>query len=425
MKTFGKAIRSSLPAVGLGLISAFGLVAVTAVAAPAAVAQQPKIKAKKEFVENFEAARTALQSQQFQVALDKAAAAEPHAADNIQKSSLEQIKVPAYYSMKNWPAVIKSIETAMQLGIPEDLKKNYLGMLAGAYSESGNEAKAVELTTQYIDAYGGTPDQYAFLAKRKLDAKAFGEASSYAEKAVQQAQKDGKAVNPTHYNILLNAYAGANNLDQYYKTLEQVAPVLNKDVYWRPLIERAKKEPKFKSTEAMLDVYRTLEAAKVPLKPQEQQEMGEIALNAGNAIESERVLAPLFTSGALGGSGDPNADRNKKFYAKAQADAKADKAGGLAQSEKEAAAKPTGEVYIRTGESYLGAGDYAKAAELIQKGLDKGSLEPGTAELAKLRLGIAQMKAGQKEEARKTWSEVKGDNGSAWLAKVWTALSKV
>ncbi len=151
--------------------------------------------------------------------------------------------------------------------------------------------------------------------------------------------------------------------------------------------------------------------------------MGEMALNAGMSIESERVFASYFASPASGS--DPDAERYRKFYAKAQADAKADKAGGLAQSEKEAASKPTGVVYVRTGESYLGAGDYAKAADLIKKGLDKGALEPGTAEVAKLRLGIAQMKAGQKEEARKTWAEVKGDNGSAWLAKVWTLLSKV
>lgn len=423
MQTLGKTIRSSLPAVGLGLVSAFGLVAVTAVAAPAAVAQQGKVKAKKEFVENYEAARAALPAQQYQLAIDKANAAEPHAADDQQTSVLEQIRVPAYYSLKNWPEVIKSIERAQQLGIPEEIKKNYLGMLAAAYSETGNEAKAVELTTLYIETYGGTADQYAFLAKRKLDAKAYNDASGYAEKAIDQAQKDGTAVNPLHYNILLNAYANAGNLDEYYKTLETVAPVLNKPEYWRPLIERARKEPKFKSAEGMLDVYRTFEAAKVPLKPDEQKDMGEMALNAGMSIEAERVLAGLFANGA--GGNDPDAERYRKFYAKAQADAKADKAGGLAQSEKEAASKPTGVVYVRTGESYLGSGDYPKAAELIQKGLEKGSLEPGTAELAKLRLGIAQMKAGQKEEARKTWAEVKGDNGSAWLAKVWTLLSKV
>lgn len=421
MQTFGKAIRNRLPAVGLGLLSAFALAGFTMVAAPAVAQQGPQIKAKKEFVEPFNAARTALQAQQFQAALDAASLAEPHAADAAQKSAVEQIRVPAYFALKNWQGVIKSIESAQALGVGDDLKKNYMGMLAAAYAEAGNEAKAVELTTQFINTYGGTADQYAFLAKRKLDAKAFSESSGYAEKAIEQAKKDGKPPSAVHYNILLNAYAGGNNLDQYYKTLEAVAPVLNKPEYWKPLIEGAKRQAKYKRDEAQLDVYRTLEQAKVPLKPEEQRDMGEIALNAGMSIEAERVLGP-----ALSGAGsDPESERLKKIYAKAQADAKADKAGGLAQSEKEAASKPTGVVFVRTGESYLGAGDYAKAAELMKKGIDKGGLEPTTLELTKLRLGIAQFKAGQKDEARKTWSEVKGDNGSAWLAKVWTLLSQV
>jgi len=421
MQTFGKAIRNSLPAIGLGLISAFGLAAVTAVTAPAAVAQ---IKAKKEFVENFQAASAALQARQFQVALDKANAAQPHAADNQQKSAVEQIRVAAYGSMKNYAAQIKSIELALQLGVPAELQKNYKGMLAGAYASTGNEAKAMQLTKEYIDAYGGDSTQYAYVAKQSLNSKDYDGAVNYAQKAITQAQKEGKGANATYYNIILNAHVATKNMDEYYKVLERVAPILNKEIYWRPLIERTKNEPKYKSNDALLDVYRSLDAAGVKLSTKEQQEMGEMALNRGMAIEAEKVWAPLFKEGTLGGASDANAERNKKLYARAQADAKEDKAGGLAQSEKDAANKPTGDVYAITGESYLAAGDYPKAVELIQKGLAKGQMEPGAVELAKLRLGIAQIKAGQKDDGRKTLSEIKGDNGSAWLAKVWVALSK-
>ncbi len=424
MLTFSKAIRNSMPAVGLALLAVVGVAAVTSGIAPA-FAQQPQVKVKKEFGEPFEAARVALQAQQFQVALDKVAAAEPFAADNTQKSAIEQIRVAVYANMKKYPEMIKSIDTATVLGVTPEMQKNYKGLLALGYSETGDTAKAVQLTKEYLDAYGGAPDQYAFVARNKLNTKEYSEAAAYAQKAIEQSEKEGKSINATYYNIVLSAHGQANNLSEYYKTLEKVAPVLNKDIYWRPLIEGAKREPKYKRDEGLLDVYRTLEQAKVVLTPQQQQEMGELALNSGMAIESERVLAPLFASGALGGTGDAEADRHKKFFAKVQADAKADKAGGLAQSEKEAASKPTGAVYVSTGESYLGAGDYAKAAELIKKGLDKGGLEPGAADLAKLRLGIAQMKAGQKDEARSTWAEIKSDNGSAWLARVWAALSKI
>jgi tetratricopeptide (TPR) repeat protein len=318
--------------------------------------------------------------------------------------------------------VIKSGESAISLGcIQGPQLVNYKKMLAGAYAETGNEAKAVELTKEIVDANGGDSTQYAFLARRDLDAKNYGGAASYAQKAIEQLQKEGKPPNATYYNILLNAQSQGGNMDQYYATLERVAPILNKPDYWRPLIMRTKNEAKYRKDDALLDVYRTLEAAGVKLTTEEQLDMGELALNRGMAVESERVLSPLMQAGVTGA----DADRSKRLFTKAQQDAKADKAGGLEQSEKDAATKPTGEVYAVTGESYMSAGNYAKAIELIKKGLEKGQIEPGDEQLIKLRLGMAQFKAGQKDEARKTWSEINGDNGSAWLAKIWTSLSKV
>lgn len=419
MQAFGKTMLGSASAIGLGLLTAFGLVGVVAVSAPAAVAQ---VKAKKEFVENFDAANAALQGKQFQVAIDKANAAQPHAADNAQKCYLDQIRAAAYFALKNHSQVIKSAESAISLGcIQGEQLVNYKKMLAGAYAETGNEAKAVELTKEFVDQNGGDSTQYAFLAKRELDAKNYGGAVSYAQKAIDQAQKEGKKPAAAQYNILLNAYGQGGKMDEYYATLERVAPILNQEAYWKPLIERAKREPGYKDNDALLDVYRTHEAAGVKLDPSQKLQMGELALNRGMAVESERILSPLMNSGAAGA----DAERSKRLFAKAQADAKYDKEGGLEQSEKDAAAKPTGEVYAITGESYMSAGNYAKAIELMKKGLEKGQLEPGDEQLVKLRLGIAQYKAGQKEEARKTWSEVTGNNGSAWLARVWTSLSKV
>ena len=44
---------------------------------------------------------------------------------------------------------------------------------------------------------------------------------------------------------------------------------------------------------------------------------------------------------------------------------------------------------------------------------------------AKLHLGIAQFKGGQKDAARTTWSGIKSDAGAESLAHAWTAISKV
>jgi tetratricopeptide (TPR) repeat protein len=213
-------------------------------------------------------------------------------------------------------------------------------------------------------------------------------------------------------------------MDQYYSTLERVAPVFKSEVYWKPLIERAKSEAKFKSADGLLDVYRALEATNVKLSDADKLAMGEQALTREMPIEADRILTPLFKAGTVGGAKDPKAERNKKLFDTAQANAKAAKAGGLEKAEADAAAKPTGDAYVRAGEAYYTAGNHAKAVEVIQKGIAKGQMEPGALAFAQLHLGMAQFKAGQKDAARKTWSEIKADNGAGWLARAWTAISK-
>lgn len=422
MQTFGKTLRNSLPAVGLGLLTAFGIASVTVVTAPAAVAQQ---QAKKEFVDNFNAANTALSSRQHDVAIQKANAAQAHAENDLQKCALDQIRTAAYFALKNHQQVIKSAESAVSLGcITGEQLKNYRKMLAGAYAEIGNEAKAVQLTKEFVDTYGGDSTQYAFLAKRELDSKNYSGAVSYAQKAIDQAAKEGKRASDTWYNIQLTAHMNSGKMDQYYSTLERVAPILKKEIYWRPLIERATREPKYKSQEAMVDMLRTMVAAGVTLKQNEQVDLGEQAFYRGSTVEAEKALEPLVKAGLYGGAQDPRADRNKRLYDSIRNGAKADTTGGLEQSEKDAATKVTGDAYVATGEAYLGLGNYAKAIELIQKGLEKGQMEPGATELAKLRLGIAQFRAGDGAAARKTWESIGGENGAAWLARCWTAISK-
>lgn len=416
MQTFGKTMRNSMSALALGM-AAFGLASVTLVTAPAAIAQ--KATAKKEFVENIQAASAALSAKRFAEATQKADAAAPHAEGAQQKAAVEQIRVGAACGGTNAQACITAIEKGKGVsGIPAAVQQNWDKMLAGKYDAAGQSAKAAAQTKANIDKYGGTANELQFIARKELDAKNYADAVKYAQKAV-----DAKG-GATAYNIMLNAYSAQGKMDDYYKVVERIAPVMKNDNYWRMLIERTKKEPKYKSNDALLDVYRALTAANVKLNVTEQKEMADMALQRGNAIEAEKIWAPLFKAGTLGGAADKDADRNKRLYERAQADAKADKATNLAKSEADAATKTTGDQYSSVAESYLGAGEYAKAIDLYGKALAKGNMDPGATDLVKIRLGIAQFKGGKKADATKTWQSIKSDNGAAWLAKSWLAIAK-
>jgi len=207
-------------------------------------------------------------------------------------------------------------------------------------------------------------------------------------------------------------------MDDYYKTLERIAPQMGNETYWRMLIERTKKEPSYRSLEGGLDVFRAMEAAKVNLKPQDRFEMAEAARNRGIAIEAANSWAVLVKAG------DSNATKNKALVDSVTKAAAADKATELAKSEALAATRATGEQLGIVAEGYLANGNTAKAIELFNKALAKGQMPEGTTDLVKLRLGIAQFKAGKKADAVKTWQAIKADNGAGWLAKTWIAISK-
>ncbi len=411
----GKMARSATPAFRAGLVIA--LAAVMTIAPSAATAQ--KVTATKEFVENINAANSALSRKRFSEAISRAAKASEHAQGSSQRSAVEQIRVGAYCAQNTHQECISAIQKAKSTGgLPQPVIKNYDLMLAGKYDALGQSAKALAQTKTNIDKYGGSATQLAYIARKELDAKNYAEAVRFAQKAVNA--KGGA----TAYNIMLNAYSAQGKMSEYYKVVERIAPVLKQDAYWRILIERAKSEPAFKSQQGLLDVYRALVAADVQLNAQEKKEMAEMALNRGLPIEAETIWAPLFKSGALGDAKDNNADRNRRLYALAVDDAKAARAGGLAKGEAEAAGKATGDAYASTAEAWLGAGNYSKATALFQKAIAKGNMDPAKTDFVKLNLGIAQFKDGKKADAAKTWQAIRSDNGAGALAVAWQAIAK-
>lgn len=414
MQTFGKAMRNSLPALGLGLLGALGAASVTFVA-PAAYAQ--KVTAKKEFVENLQAAQSALSSRNWSSAIAKADAAASHASGSQQKAAVEQIRVAASCdaSIKNHAGCISAIEKAKASGgLPGQVTKNYDLMLAGRYADSGATAKAVAQTKSNINAYGGSAAEYAFVAKNELNAKNYGEAVKFAQKAIDAAGKPNK----TYYNILLNAYQAQNKLDDFYRVVEKIAPIFREDTYWRMLVERARKEKNYRGAEANLDVYRALQQAGVKLKPEELFEMAEAARKATVPVEAANIWDQMAKAG------DPQVAKNKALVDQVKKNAAADKATELAKSEAAAASRASGEPYAIVAAGYFASGNAAKAVDLYQKAIAKGEMEPGKVDLIKLRLGVAQLKAGKKADAVKTWQSIKSDNGAAWLARSWIAISK-
>jgi tetratricopeptide (TPR) repeat protein len=425
MHTLGKLMRNRLP--GFGLVSTLAVAAMIA-ATPAAFAQKPPAKPaeSKEFITAYNAALAAMNAKDWATELANAEKAAPLAKDPAAKTAALQMQLQANANLGKKDELLAVIETLLSQSatLPPDQVKAYRGGQIDLYREKGNDAKVFDLTTAYIKDYAGTPDMYASQASYAYKQKDFANAITNANAAIDAAQKAGAKPKESWYAIVINSYIGQNDMPNYYASLERAFGDYPKPEYIRGLIERTTKEPKFNRPKNILDVYRALVAAKIELKPNEQADMGEQAFTRANSAEAEKILAPLAQAGWTGVDA-ANVTHMKGTYEKAQAGAKKDAAGGLAGSEKDAAASPKGIVSINVGDAYLGAGEYPKAIELFQKGIAKGGLDDGDVAYAKLGLGIAQFRSGQKDEAVKTWTGIKSDNGAGALARDWILISKM
>ncbi len=413
--------RNRVSGLALGLALALSGASVIGVTAPAAFAQQ---KASKEFAEAYTAGKTAAAAKDWNTVISAADKASAFAKDKGEKMAVINLRIAGYSGLRKTPELIKTIEEQLALGgLSPDQVRAQRTTLAGLYNEVHNDAKAVELTKALINDYPpGTADQNAFIASNALKNKNYKDAITHANKAIDLTKKAGKKPKEGWYQIIQKAYFEQKDDANFYATVERTAQDYPTAANLEILINRTTKEPHFNRTANMLDINRALLAAKVTLKPTDLAQMAEDAISRENSAESAKIFEGLAKSNWAGI--DPaKSTRYKNMYAKAQTDAKG-AATTLAGREKDAAAAPKGDRYIAVGDSYLGAGDNAKAIELLNKGLAKGALDDGQTAFAKLDLGIAEFRAGKKDDAKKTWGEIKGDNGAAVLAKGWLLIAK-
>jgi tetratricopeptide (TPR) repeat protein len=230
-------------------------------------------------------------------------------------------------------------------------------------------------------------------------------ALKFQEAQVDTVIKGGSS--PKKEQLLL-IYSSCQKLVTYYPEPD----------YWSQLLYGMRQETSSNEADT-LQTYRLMNEVDVLKTPGDYNEMAQLALEAGDAGEAQSVLEKGFQKGVF--DDKLTKDRNQRLLDNAKKAAATDQAS-LARQEQEANAAPTGAKNVGVGLAYLGYGQYDKAADQIAKGLQKGGV-PNDAQ-ARLLLGIAQLKGGHKDEAVKSFHEVKGDPVLERLANLWSLHAK-
>lgn len=402
---------------GVTAIATGVLAALTMSPAPALAQQTAPLT--KQMQQPYTEARNAIIAKDWATAKTKIDAAAAQGKTPQDKLALDRLRIVVATETKDATQQVAVLTSMLSSGLlaPDEVKQ-YDGAMIKVYADAGDNAKSLEAYRNYLDKHGGTPEQFGALANDLVKANDNATAVTYATKAIEMEKAAGAKPRESYFLVTMKAHKQANDMPKYYAVEEQLVALYPKDPYWRELIiGRAQAAPKF-GAPARLDMFRTLQAAGATLTGDDKRRASNEALKRGLPNEALALLEAGIAAGELTTPEDQGSLKDAKEMLAG------DKAG-LAKEAADALAKGNSTALVNIGEALLSHGDNAKAIELIQAGLAKGVSDPGELDLAKLHLGIAQYRAGQKDAARATWAEIKADNGAAALAQNWTLISNL
>lgn len=366
----------------------------------------------------LQAAQAALKAKQYREALSQVdEASKVGGLTPYESYIVERMRAAAATGAGDEATAIKAYEAALASPKMPDAEKlqTYDAIAKIAYAGK-NYSKAAEYIRKYQAAGGNSAQTLSLLPQTLYLANDLSGAQAALNSQLSQMEKAGQKPTETQLQMLASIAVKQNDTPAYVGALEKLVAYYPKPSYWLDLIARTASKPGF-SNRLTLDLYRVKKETGTMEKPADFMEAAQLALQAGYPGEADQYVKLGYDKKVLGvGSDAARHQRLKELVAKKIAEDKAT----MAEGDKQAAAQASGDALVAAGMNHVGYGDAAAGVQLIQQGINKGSLK--YPEDAKLHLGYAQLKSGAKDDAAKTLKSVRGTDGIADIARLFQLL---
>ncbi len=391
-------------------------VAVLAFGVPAAqAAEKEKPPAISHIIgKEMQAAQQALQKGQWQEALKNLDAAElksPLTA--FDKKTIFDFKGFANVKLNNLKAAEENFEQAIATGAytPEESAKT-TRMLFRLSAGNQQYAKALEFGKQVVDLGIATPDDLGVIAQTYYLQKDCKNTDIWADKAVAAARKAGEAPKENLFQFKLQCASDASDNAGMKAALVDLIRLTGKTSYWNTLLRLERADER--DDHNLLMIYRMMYDLNAMTVDTDYIEMAQLLGDVALPGEAAAVLDKATAGGVLK---DEHKERTARLLASLRARADTDKKG-LPQFEAEAGKNPAGELSVKLGEVYYGAGDYQNAVAAIGRGLQKGQVKHQ--DEAYVYLGRAQVLLKNVPEAKKAFGSLKSvPNISPRVLHLW------
>ena len=295
-------------------------------------------------------------------------------------------------AIKAFEVVINAAET------PADERLRTLDALAGTAYQAKDYAKSASAAERYFKEGGTDEALHPLLAQSRYLQGDFAGAANELKAIVAANEAAQRPTTEVQLRLLASCQRKLNDEAGYVSTLERLLVQYPKPEYWTDRIARVAQQPGF-ADRLLLDVYR-LKAATGTLSDADAVNMAKLALLAGLPGEAKKAVG----------------DRDAAVRQQAERQAAADKTGPAEESAARTA--KDGSALFNLGYALATGGAADRGVSLMEQGFAKGGLK--RPDDAKLHLGLAQALAGHKDDAKKTFAEVQGSDGTSDLARLWT-----
>ncbi|VWD11304.1 tetratricopeptide repeat protein [Burkholderia lata] len=278
--------------------------------------------------------------------------------------------------------------------------------LAGIYFQQKNYPLAIRVAQRYLKAGGSDPEMRTLLTQSYYLSNDCAPLVSQLKASTDAQANGGHAPDEGQLQMLATCAQKVKDGNAYRGALGLLVAYHPSPAYWDEMVTAIRGNPGYLPS-LDLDIYRLRRATGSLASANAYMEMTQLALIAGSPAEGKQVIDQGFASGVLGK--DAQSDREKRLQALA---AKRAQSGGDAT---------TPVAPIDAGMNLVFEGHAQQGLPMMEQAIAKGGLEHPDA--ARLRLGEAYYVAGQKARAVQVLRTVKGADGSADLARLWTVVA--
>lgn len=399
--------KSILPALAAGLVLALG----GAVATPA-FAQQ---KVSEASAKTLKAAQDAVTAKRYGEAIAKS----NEALANPKKTAYDTLvayQFLAYvYGQQNNPAeAAKALQGQIDSGAlpPAEVNKTRKTLVQIA-AQQRNHDSVIAIGNDLIKSGAADGDVYQLVGQSYYAQGKYGDSSKLFANLVSDQEKRGAKPREQYLKLLQSSYEKAGNKDAAQKTLEKLVLHYPTPSTWNYLLFELKAEKQ--DPRQKLHLYRLIHDTGNLKQGRDFADYSEACTYAGLPAESSRVLdAGLKANAFTDEAGRARAER----YLTSSRTRASESLAELPKLETEAKQTPTGDRDVAIGMVLFSQGQYARAVEALSRGIAKGGLrDPADAQLT---LGIAQLRAGDKASAGKTFRSIQTDDAiTQRIAKLW------